>query len=233
MITIRPSYERGHANHGWLDTYHTFSFASYFDPENMGFRALRVINDDRVAARMGFGSHPHRDMEIITYMLDGELTHKDSIGEGGVLRAGDVQHMSAGTGVVHSEFNRSDKELHLLQIWILPEKEGLKPVYDQKNFPAEEKLNALRLIAAGDAKDGALKIHQDVNLYASLLEEGKSVTHTLRPGRHAWVQVAKGFVTVNGNELRPGDGAAISEESTLTFVGTSGDAAEFLLFDLN
>ncbi len=235
MITIRKADERGHFNHGWLNTDHTFSFADYFDPDNMGFRSLRVINDDVVRGGSGFGTHPHRDMEIITYMLDGELTHKDSTGGGGVLRPGDVQYMSAGTGVMHSEANQSKQDLRLLQIWIIPEKRGLKPNYGQKTFSREEKLNTLRLLATSATKesaDGAFPVHQDIKLYASILEEGKSVTYEFAPQRFGWLQVAKGFLKVNGQQLRPGDGLEVSDESKIEIVGDSPEAAEFLLFDL-
>lgn len=232
MITVRPSHDRGHFDHGWLNTYHTFSFASYYDPDYMGFRSLRVINDDVVKAGSGFGTHPHRDMEIITYMLDGELAHKDSTGAGGVLKPGDVQHMTAGTGVLHSEYNHSDADTRLLQIWLMPESSGLTPSYEQTSFPREEKHNALRLIAARESQDGALRIHQNVKLYASLLDEGKTVSYGFKPGRYGWLQVAKGFLTLNGAELRAGDGAAISGEDKIEITGASGEAAEFLLFDL-
>jgi redox-sensitive bicupin YhaK (pirin superfamily) len=233
MITIRPAQERGHFNHGWLDTYHSFSFDQYYEPAHMGFRALRVINEDRVGPGSGFGMHPHRDMEIITYVLEGALAHKDSMGNGSAIRPGEVQRMSAGTGVLHSEFNHSpDKAVHLLQIWILPERHGLEPSYEQKTFVAEEKRNRLRLVAAPDARDGAVRIHQDADLYAALLDENATVRHALRPGRHAWVQVARGAVMVNGKRLNAGDGAAISDEREVATTGTSGGESEVLLFDL-
>ena len=234
MITLRSSAARGHFNHGWLDTYHTFSFADYYDPKHMGFRALRVINEDRVAPGSGFGTHPHRDMEIITYVLEGALAHKDSMGNGSTILPGDVQRMSAGTGVRHSEFNHSQAEsVHLLQIWILPEKAGIAPSYEQKNFPAEEKRNRLRLVASHDGRDGSLKVHQDVNLYAALLDQGKSVRLDLPPGRHAWLQVTRGEIAVNGKVLKAGDGAGIGDESAVEFSGkTCPDASEVLLFDL-
>ncbi|MGZ4816167.1 MAG: pirin family protein [Terriglobales bacterium] len=234
MITIRPANERGHANHGWLDTYHTFSFADYYDPKNVHFRALRVINEDRVAAGYGFGTHPHNDMEIITYVLEGALAHKDSMGTGSTIVPGEVQRMSAGTGVMHSEFNHSKAEqVHLYQIWIFPENKGIEPSYEQKFFPDAEKLNRLRVIASPTAEDGAVKIHQDAKLLATLLEDGKSVTYDLKPGRGAWLQVARGSVNVNGRALTAGDGAAISDEAQLKITGTSGDKkAEVLLFDL-
>jgi len=234
MITIRPAKERGHANHGWLDTYHTFSFADYYDPKNVHFRTLRVINEDRVAPGYGFGTHPHNDMEIITYVLNGALAHKDSMGNGSAIVPGEVQRMSAGTGVLHSEFNHSnDEEVHLYQIWIFPEKKGIEPSYEQKFFSDEEKLNRLRVIASPTAEDGAVKIHQDARLLATILEEGKSVTHELKKGRGAWIQVASGSVNLNGKTLTAGDGAAISDEEKLTLTGNAnGKKAEVLLFDL-
>ena len=232
MITIRRAEERGHFDHGWLNTYHTFSFASYRDPEQMGFRSLRVINDDTVAGEQGFGTHGHADMEIITYVLDGELAHKDSIGDGGVLIPGDVQHMTAGTGVRHSEFNNSKSPSRFIQIWILPEKRGLAPSYEQTYYAEEERTNHLRLIAARDPKDGALKVHQDIKLFASLLETDNSVAYELDQRRYGWIQVANGSITVNGQDLKAGDGAAISDESRLEIKGTSDERAEFLLFDL-
>ncbi len=234
MITLRPANERGHANHGWLDTYHTFSFADYYDPKYMGFRSLRVINDDRVAAGRGFGTHPHQDMEIVTYVLEGELAHKDSMGTGATIVPGEVQRMSAGTGVLHSEFNHSKTdEVHLLQIWILPEKRGLEPGYEQKFFADEEKLNRFRIVASRDGREGSVKIHQDGAIYAALIEEGKSAAYSLEKGRYAWIHVARGSVTLKGNTLNAGDGAAITEEEMLTLVGNSiGKKAEVLLFDL-
>lgn len=234
MISIRPAEARGHANHGWLDTYHTFSFADYYDPKNVHFRSLRVINEDKVAPGYGFGTHPHNDMEIITYVLEGALAHKDSMGNGSAIVPGEVQRMSAGTGVMHSEFNHSkDEEVHLYQIWIFPEKKGIDPGYEQKFFSDEEKLNKLRVIASPDAENGAVKIHQDAKLFATILEEGKSVTHDLKRGRGAWIQVARGSVTVNGRALKAGDGAAISDEEKITLKGNgNGKKAEVLLFDL-
>jgi redox-sensitive bicupin YhaK (pirin superfamily) len=230
MITIRKAEERGHFDHGWLDTYHTFSFADYYDPEHMGFRALRVINDDRIAPGRGFGTHGHRDMEIITYVLDGSLEHRDSMGTGSIIHPGEVQRMSAGTGVMHSEKNASlEESLRLLQIWILPERRGITPGYEQKEFSKEERSGTLRLVAANDARDGAIKIHQDVQLYASLLNGGP-VTHEFAPGRYGWLQVAKGEAEINGQKLKEGDGAAISGEESVTI---SGSGAEILLFDLN
>lgn len=231
MIRVRPDHERGRARHGRLDTKYTFSFADYYDPAHMGFRALRVINEDHIAPGAGFPMHPHRDMEIITYVLDGELAHRDSLGTGSVIRPGEVQRMSAGTGIVHSEFNASDaKPIHLLQIWILPERRGIAPGYEQKAFPPAERTNGLRLIAAPDGADGAVTIHQDVRLYSAILEPGREVTHIPAPGRHAWVQVARGAISLNGEELHAGDGAAVGDERELTLAAT--EPAEVLLFDL-
>jgi redox-sensitive bicupin YhaK (pirin superfamily) len=231
MITVRRREERGHFNFGWLDTYHTFSFADYYDPQYMGFRSLRVINEDRVHPGRGFPTHPHRDMEIITYILEGALEHKDSMGTGSVIRPGEVQRMSAGTGVTHSEHNHSrDESVHLLQIWLMPERGGLKPSYEQKMFQTDEKLGALRLIASPDGEQDSVTVHQDVKLYAALLEAGQEVTHRLMPSRHAWAQVARGEVTINGQLLRQGDGAAISGETDLTISGK--EPSEVLLFDL-
>lgn len=231
MITIRRAGERGHADHGWLDTYHTFSFADYYDPAHIGFRALRVINEDRVRGGRGFGTHAHRDMEIISYVLEGALGHRDSIGTDGVIRPGEVQRMSAGTGVTHSEMNASDKELvHFLQIWILPERNGIAPEYEQKKLDDEERRGKLRLVASPDARDGSLKIHQDVEVYTTLLDEGQSVTHQYAPNRYGWVQVARGEVEVNGEILKAGDGASIADEPRVTI---TGKGAEVLLFDLN
>jgi quercetin 2,3-dioxygenase len=231
MIHIRESQERGHANHGWLNTYFTFSFADYYDPKHVQFRALRVLNDDRIAAGAGFPEHPHRDMEIITYVLEGELAHRDSMGNGSTIRPGDVQYMSAGTGVTHSEFNASKSEpAHLLQIWMLPEKKGLKPVYGQKNFAESEKRGRLRLVASPDGRDGSVTVRQDNELYATVLGKGESVRHELKRDRHAYVQVARGSVKLNGKELQEGDGAAISEEKAVELTGVKD--AEVLLFDL-
>jgi len=231
MIRIRKAKERGHFDHGWLDTYHTFSFADYYDPDFMGFRALRVINEDRVEPGRGFGTHSHRDMEIVTYVLEGELEHRDSMGTGSIIRPGEVQRMSAGTGVLHSEVNPSRKSpVHLLQIWILPERRGLRPEYEQKAFPAEERNGKLRLVASQDGANGSLTIHQDARLFAATLGKADSVQYDLQPGRYAWLQVARGSVDVNGQKLEAGDGAAIEDERTLTL---RGDGAEVLLFDLN
>ncbi len=234
MITLRPAAERGHFDHGWLNTYHTFSFADYHDPRHTHFRGLRVINEDTVQPGGGFGAHPHRDMEIITYILEGALAHKDSMGTGSTIVPGDVQRMSAGTGVLHSEFNHSRDELvHLLQIWIFPDERGLKPSYEQKTFAAEEKLNRLRLVASPDASDGSVILHSDARVYGSLLEPGASVTHALAQGRGAWIQVVSGAIEVNGKWLAAGDGAGIENEKLLTVTGRSESGrSEFLLFDL-
>lgn len=238
MITIRPSDARGHAEHGWLDSRHTFSFADYYDPAHMGFRQLRVINEDRVQPGKGFPTHPHADMEIVTYVLDGALEHKDSMGTGSVIRPGEVQRMSAGTGVTHSEYNASrSAPVHLLQIWILPERCGLPPSYEQKTFPETERRGRLRLIASRDAADGSVTVHQDVRLLATLLGGGERATYALAPARHAWVQVARGRVRLNGTPLAAGDGAAVSDERALELVGEppsaqGDDPAEVLLFDL-
>ncbi len=233
MLTIRPAAERGHFDHGWLNTWHTFSFADYFDPAHYQFRALRVINEDFVHPGHGFGTHPHRDMEIVTYVLEGGLAHKDSMGNGSTIRPGDVQRMSAGTGVLHSEYNHSKDELvHLLQIWIFPEKKNLEPSYEQKTFSDDDKRNRLRLVASPDGREGSVTIHQDASIYGSILEKGQSVRHQLASGRHAWVQMARGSVTVNGKTLRQGDGVAISDESALELTGADSTSAEFLLFDL-
>jgi redox-sensitive bicupin YhaK (pirin superfamily) len=214
-----------------LESYHTFSFADYYDPRHMGFQTLRVINEDRVQPGKGFGTHPHRDMEILSYVLEGALEHKDSLGTGSVITPGEVQRMSAGTGVSHSEFNHSGSELvHFLQIWLLPERAGLPPSYEQRAFPAEEKRRKLRLVASRDGREGSVTIHQAVDLYTSLLDPGEVVTHRLTPGRHAWVQMARGAVRLNDTPLSAGDGAAVSEETQLTV--TAEDRAELLLFDL-
>ncbi len=232
MITIRPRNERGHFDHGWLDTYHTFSFADYMDPRHMGFRTLRVINEDVVEAGKGFGTHPHRDMEIVTYVLSGALQHRDSLGTGSIIRPGDVQRMSAGTGVLHSEFNASTSEpVHLLQIWLLPERRGLTPEYEQATIPAEKLDGRFGLIVARDGRDGALSIHQDVSLYAARLAAGQAAEQALAPGRHAWLQVARGSVRLeDGTQLVAGDGAAISEQERVRIVAE--EPAEVLLFDL-
>jgi hypothetical protein len=231
MLTIRKAEARGHANHGWLNTYHTFSFANYYDPKHMGFRALRVINEDRVSPAAGFGTHGHRNMEIITYVLEGALEHKDSIGTGSVIKPGEVQRMSAGTGIMHSEFNHSKTEpVHFLQIWLLPEREGLAPGYQQQNFSPAKTPGKLQLVAARDGREGSVTVHQDVELYAGVLKAGDRISHSLKPQRHAWVQVARGAITLNGVPLDTSDGAAISEETDVVIEATKD--AEILLFDL-
>jgi redox-sensitive bicupin YhaK (pirin superfamily) len=231
MISVRRSEERGHFDHGWLDTRHTFSFAEYLDPRFMGFRDLRVINEDRVQPGEGFGTHGHRDMEILSYVLEGQLAHRDSLGHGETLRPGEVQRMSAGTGVRHSEYNGSaTSRVHFLQIWILPERAGIAPGYEQKAFPADERRGRLRLVAAPGGPDGALSIHQDVRVYAGLLAPGERARLELAPGRGAWVQVARGKVRVNGVELGAGDGAALEEEASVEVEGV--EDAEVLAFDL-
>lgn len=232
MIKVRKANERGHFDFGWLKTFHTFSFGDYYDPNNMGFRSLRVINEDFVQPSQGFGKHGHRDMEIITYILRGGLEHKDSMGNGDVIYPGEVQRMSAGTGVLHSEFNHSkDETVHLLQIWILPESKGIEPSYEQTFFADDEKKGKLRLIASPNGDDGSVKIHQDAKLFASLLEVGEEVTHRLEENRHAWIQVARGLVEVNGALLNQGDGAAVSNETEIKIVGK--ESSEILLFDMN
>ncbi len=233
MITLRPGNERGHANHGWLESYHTFSFANYYDRQHLGFRALRVINEDRVQPGQGFGSHGHRDMEILTYVLEGALEHRDSLGTGAIIQPGEVQRMSAGTGIVHSEFNPSGTEaVHFLQIWILPEQQGLTPSYEQRAFPEAEKRGQLRLVACSDGRQGSVTLHQDVALYATILEPGNQVVHELGSDRYAWVQVVQGIATLNGYTLQAGDGAAVmgSTDPKLTLGTETG--GEILLFDL-
>jgi redox-sensitive bicupin YhaK (pirin superfamily) len=230
-LTLRKANERGRANLGWLDSHHTFSFGHYYDPAHMGFGPLRVINDDRVAPAGGFPTHPHSDMEIVSYVLEGGLEHKDSLGTGSVIRPGDVQRMSAGTGIRHSEFNASRTEpVHFLQIWIVPERRGLKPGYEQKTFTPEEKRGRLRLVGSRDGRDGSVTIHRDVDLYATLLGRGESVSHDLASGRIAWVQVAGGSAEINGTPLTAGDGVAIEDVGTLTLTGA--DEAEILVFDM-
>ena len=231
MLIVRKSEERGHANHGWLDTYHTFSFADYQDPRQMGYGPLRVINDDTVQPGQGFGTHGHRDMEIITYVLEGALEHKDSMNNGSIIRPGNVQRMSAGTGVRHSEFNPSrDKGVHLLQIWIEPKITGVKPSYEEKQFGTAEKKGQLRLIASPDGREGSVTIHQDATVYASMLDARDAVTHRLAPGRRAYVHVARGSLKVNGTPLDGGDGAKIVDVAAIEL--TDARAAEVLLFDL-
>lgn len=230
MIQIRRSEERGHANHGWLDSHHTFSFANYYDPAHMGFRALRVINDDRVAGGEGFGTHPHRDMEIISYVVGGALEHKDSMGNGSVIRPGDVQRMSAGTGVTHSEYNHSKTDpVRFLQIWVVPDAKGLAPGYEQKYF-GDERRGTLRLVASPEGAEGSVQIHQDARMFASILDIGQSVSHELHVGRHAWLQVVRGTVEANGATLGEGDGASFSEVARLSI--ESASASELILFDL-
>lgn len=231
MIQVRRSADRGHFDHGWLDTYHTFSFADYYDPDQMGFRSLRVINEDRVAPGKGFGMHGHRDMEIVTYVLEGALEHKDSMGNGEVLRPGEFQRMSAGTGIRHSEFNPSDSEpVHLYQIWLLPRKIGLEPSYEQKRFDQGELTNRFRVVASPDAVDGSLTIQQDAAVYLSRVDAGREAAHELAPGRHAWLQVLRGDANISGERLSAGDGAAVGDEPQLR-VATDG-GAELMLFDM-
>lgn len=231
MIIVRKAEDRGHANHGWLDTYHTFSFANYYDPKHMGFRSLRVINEDQVSPGHGFGTHGHSDMEIITYVLDGALEHKDSLGTGSIIKPGEVQRMSAGTGIRHSEFNHSQTDsVHLLQIWLLPETKGLAASYEQRAFELAKNPDQLQLVAANDGRDGAVTVHQDVDLYAAVLTPNQRVSHTIKPQRHAWVQVARGGIILNGLPLEKGDGAAISEEEDVVIEAKID--AEILLFDL-
>jgi len=231
MITLRKASDRFHTNIDWLDSWHTFSFADHYDPKHMGFRALRVINDDTVQAGQGFGQHPHRDMEILSYVLSGSLAHKDSSGGGGVIQPGDLQRMSAGSGVVHSEYNASGKEpVHFLQIWLLPEKRGVQPGYEQKTFPASDRSGKLRLLASRDGGEGSVTIHQDASVYGAVLGKGERATYELRPERHAWVHVARGSLDLNEQRLDAGDGAAVSDERKLQLTGV--DAAEVLLFDL-
>ncbi len=231
MITLRPANERGAANFGWLDSRHSFSFGNYYDPNHMGFADLRVINEDKVDPGQGFSTHGHRDMEIISYVLEGALEHKDSIGTGSVIRPGDVQRMSAGTGIMHSEYNASKTEpVHFLQIWILPQQKGIAPGYEQKAFTDAEKQGKLRLVGSRDGRNGSITIHQDVDLYAARLQTGESVSHSFVNGRVAWVQVARGAVMLNDQILTAGDGAAILEETMITLRGA--DEAEVLLFDM-
>lgn len=232
MLTIRRAKERGHADHGWLNSYHTFSFADYHDPAHMGFRALRVINEDRVAPAKGFGTHGHRDMEIISYVLDGSLAHKDSMGTGSTIVPGDVQRMSAGTGVRHSEFNAStEKPVHFLQIWIHPDSAGNPPSYEQKNFSTEAKQDRLCLVASPSREDGSINLHADAKLYATVLAAGAKVTHTPPMGRHTWIHVARGNATIAGTALSAGDAASTSEAAAITLEGGEG-GAEVLVFDL-
>ncbi len=231
MITIRRSDERGHASHGWLDTHHTFSFAGYYDPQHMGFRSLRVINEDYIAPGRGFGTHSHRDMEILTYVLEGALEHKDSMGTSSVIRPGEVQRMTAGTGVAHSEYNPSSTEqVHLLQIWLLPEAEGLEPGYEQRLFPLEKKKARLQLVASREGRDDSVRVHQDVSLYAAQLDVDDVVSYQLKKGRAAWIQVVRGDIRLNEKSLTQGDAAAVCDEDTVRIVGVN--PSEILLFDL-
>lgn len=231
MLEVRHAQQRGVANFGWLNSRHTFSFGHYHDPRHMGFGPLRVINEDRIQPGKGFDTHGHRDMEIISYVLEGALEHKDSMGNGSIIKPGDVQRMTAGTGVRHSEFNHSQEELvHFLQIWILPEQEGLMPGYEQKSFSDAERHRTLRLVGSRDGRDGSVMIHQDVNLYATSLHEDDEVTHEPATGRKVWVQIARGHAKVNGTVLKAGDGVALADESHLTLRGVSN--AEILLFDM-
>ncbi len=230
MITTRKANDRGHAEHGWLDSYHTFSFADYYDPKWMGFRSLRVINDDLVMPRMGFGMHPHRDMEIITYILSGQLAHQDSMGNGRIITPGEFQYMSAGTGVQHSEQNPSGQEaVHLLQIWIQSDAKGVTPRYEEKSM--KDAASGLHLITSKTGRDGSIAIHQDADLYLGKLDAGENLAHTLQPGRHAWLHVAEGEITLNGQTLSGGDAVAVSDERALELRGMK--ASQVLLFDLN
>jgi len=232
MITLRPGAERGRSERDWLSSRHTFSFADYDDPRHMGFRSLRVINEDRVQPGAGFPTHGHRDLEIVTYVVAGALEHKDSLGTGSVIRPGDVQRMTAGTGVTHSEYNPSRSEpVHLLQIWILPERQGLPPGYEQRAFPPTEMQGRLRLVAARDGREGSVTVHQDARLFAARLAAGDKVVHRLPPGRHAWLQLVRGALALNGTTLRQGDGAAVSDEARLDIRAL--EPAELLLFDLS
>jgi quercetin 2,3-dioxygenase len=231
MVKLRKANERGHINHGWLDTFHTFSFADYFDPQQVGFRSLRVINDDRVGAGAGFDMHPHRDMEIITYVLSGALEHRDSMGNGSIIHAGDVQYMAAGTGVLHSEFNPSKTEpVHLLQIWILPERKGLNPAYAEKSL-ANAAPGALHLVTSKDGRGASIRINQDADLYIAKLNPMDAVKHTLRPQRHAWVHLATGEAVVNGHTLQSGDALAVSAEDSISLC--ANQPSEVLMFDLS
>jgi redox-sensitive bicupin YhaK (pirin superfamily) len=231
MIQVRKALDRGHANHGWLDTWHTFSFSTYQDRDHMKFRSLRVMNEDTVAPGQGFGTHPHNDMEIVTYVLEGALEHKDSMGNGEVLKPGEFQRMTAGTGITHSEFNPSATEhVHLYQIWLFPERKGIEPGYEQKRFPADGRHNQLRLVASRNAENGSLLIHTDARIYLSQIDSGKEIEHKLGAGRHAWLQVLRGSVTLNDVELNTSDGAAVSEETSLMMRANSD--TEIMLFDL-
>lgn len=232
MLRVRRSAERGHLDHGWLDTYHTFSFGSYHDPRHMGFRSLRVMNEDWIAGGRGFGTHPHEDMEIVTYVLEGGLAHRDSLGTGSTIVPGELQRMTAGTGIAHSEANASpDRPVHLYQIWLYPERDGLEPSYEQKAFPEEERRNRLRLVASPDGSDGSLSVRQDARLYLASLDDAVSATMPLKEGRHGWVQVLRGSIELNGQALSAGDGTSASEERSLEI--TSRGPSEVLVFDLS
>jgi redox-sensitive bicupin YhaK (pirin superfamily) len=231
-LTLRPSHARGHANHGWLDSYHSFSFAGYHDPQHMNFGALRVINEDRIQPGTGFGTHGHRDMEIISYVLEGALEHKDDLGNGSVIRPGDIQIMSAGSGIRHSEFNPSDSEpAHFLQIWLFPDRDGHQPGYDQKHFTREDKTNRLRLIASPDGREGSGLIHQNALIYATILDDGQKLSHPILNDRKIWVQVMRGRISVNGQILQAGDAAALEHEATLDLASLASNS-ECLIFDL-
>ncbi|MEW4488816.1 pirin family protein [Thalassoglobus sp. JC818] len=231
MLTVRKANDRGSADHGWLKTSHTFSFSTYHDPKHIHFRTLRVMNEDWVAPGEGFGTHPHKDMEIVTYVLEGALEHRDSMGNGEILRPGEFQRMTAGTGITHSEFNpSSDEPVHLYQIWIFPEEKGLEPSYEQKSFDDELMRNQLLRVASRSQQGGSLKIHQDAEIFLSRLDPGQSVEHPIAPGRHAWLQVLRGSVSLTGEELEAGDGVAVSDEASLAI--HSSDSSEILLFDL-
>lgn len=230
MIDVRKSEDRGHADHGWLKTFHTFSFASYFDPEHTKFRALRVINEDWILGGKGFGTHPHENMEIITYIVEGELEHNDSLGTGSVIRPGELQRITAGIGVTHSEFNPSPETTHLLQIWILPEKINLQPSYEQRDFSGKRVPNELTLLASRNGRDGSLTVHQNVDIFGALLESGRQLEYAVQADRHLWVQLVKGRLSVNGTELEAGDGAALSDEKNVTLL--ADENSEFLIFDL-
>ena len=233
MITTRASNQRGHADHGWLDTYHSFSFANYYDPNFMGFRSLRVINEDRVAPGKGFGTHGHNEMEILTFVLEGELQHEDSMGNKGAIRPGEIQRMSAGTGVRHSEFNHSSSEpVHLLQIWIEPEARGIAPSYEQRAFTIDERNNHLKPLAAKDPVNGAVKIYQDASLFTAIIDANKSVEYAMPEARYGWLQVTRGVVSLNGKTLNTGDGAAIQQETKISITGTDAAGSEILFFDL-
>jgi redox-sensitive bicupin YhaK (pirin superfamily) len=230
MLDVRKSEDRGHADHGWLKTFHTFSFASYFDPEHTKFRALRVINEDWIQGGKGFGTHPHENMEIITYIIEGQLEHKDSMGTGSVIRPGELQRMSAGIGVTHSEFNPSPETTHLLQIWIYPDTINLQPSYEQRDFSDKRVPNELTLLASRNGRDGSLTVHQDVAIFGALLEPGRQLEYTIQADRHLWIQLVKGRLNVNGTDLEAGDGAALSDEKNVTLLAT--ESSEFLIFDL-